>query len=92
MAMGWLIDDDQGQRRGVFDAGDGLTNCDAGNTGDGHDIAYLGLFGVGTFNPLKVNSLVILVLSSDPSRLEMLTSSPLRRVPLNTRAMARRPR
>ena len=44
------------------------------------------------FSPEKENSLVILIFSIEPSRLAMATSSPVRSVPLNTRAMARRPR
>jgi hypothetical protein len=42
--------------------------------------------------PLKLKSLVILAFCSEPSRLEMATSWPKFRVPLKTRAMARRPR
>ena len=44
------------------------------------------------FKPENENSLVIFVLCSDPSSLAMATSSPVRMVPLNTRAMAKRPR
>ena len=44
------------------------------------------------FSPANVNILVILVFSIEPSRLAMATSSPARSVPLNTRAIASRPR
>ena len=44
------------------------------------------------FSPAKVNILVIFVFCIEPSRLAMATSSPARNVPLNTRAMASRPR
>ena len=44
------------------------------------------------FRPENENSLVIFVLCSVPSSRAMPTSSPVRMVPLNTRAMARRPR
>ena len=44
------------------------------------------------FKPVNENSLVIFVFSNDPSRLAMLTSSPVHMVPLNTRAIASRPR
>ena len=43
-------------------------------------------------SPLKLNSLVMCVFCSEPSSLAMATSSPVRRVPLKTRAMASRPR
>jgi hypothetical protein len=43
-------------------------------------------------SPSKEKSLVILVFCSEPSRLEMLISSPVLSVPLKTRAMPRRPR
>ena len=44
------------------------------------------------FRPEKVNSLVIFVLYSDPSRREMFTSSPTCSVPWKTRQMAMRPK
>ena len=44
------------------------------------------------FRPAKENSLVIRVFCREPSSLAMATSSPVRSVPLKTRAMAMRPR
>ena len=44
------------------------------------------------FRPEKENSLVILIFSIEPSRFAMATSSPVRSVPLKTRAIASRPR
>ena len=82
-----------GSGAGFSMLGDGLADGDAGDAGDGHDVADLRSRSMSMrLSPLNVKSLVILVLCSEPSRLEMFTSSPVRSVPLNTRAMARRPR
>ena len=44
---GGLVDDDQRQRRGVFNAGKGLADGDAFDAGDGYDVAEFGLRGLG---------------------------------------------
>ena len=44
------------------------------------------------FSPENENSFVIFVFRNDPSSLAIATSSPVRMVPLNTRAIARRPK
>jgi hypothetical protein len=45
---GGLVDDDGGQGRGVFDAGDGFADGDAFNAGDGDNIVDLGSYDVHT--------------------------------------------
>ena len=48
-----LVDDDQRQRRGIFDVGDGLADGDAGDAGDGDDVADLGLLDVGALESVE---------------------------------------
>ncbi len=44
---GRLVDGDDGQRRGIFDIGDGLADVDALNPGHGDNVAQLGQLDVG---------------------------------------------
>ena len=50
---GGLVDDDERQRRGVLNAGDGLADGDAFNAGDGDDIAERGFGGLGALEAAR---------------------------------------
>src|SRR5580704_5528348 len=50
---GRLVDHNQRQRSRILKPGDRLSNCDAGNPRDGHDVADLGHLGVGTLQSIE---------------------------------------
>src|ERR1039458_314683 len=54
---GGLVDDDVGQRIGGLEAGDGFADGDAGDAGDGDDIAQFGLGDVGALESVKAEQL-----------------------------------
>jgi hypothetical protein len=47
------INDNERKRGGVFQAGDGLADGNAGNPGNGDDIAYLGHLGIRALEPVE---------------------------------------
>ena len=60
---GRLVDDDERQRRGILEVGDGFADGDAVDAGDGDDVADRRSRSMSMrLRPAKVKSLVILVL------------------------------
>ena len=82
-----------GSGAGFSTLGDGFADGDAFDAGDGYDVAHDWSRSISVrLRPEKVKSLVMRVFCSEPSRLEMLTSSPAWSVPWKTRQMAMRPK
>ena len=89
---GRLINRDPGSGAGFSAPGDGFTYRDSFNARDCNNVSEFSFGDIRTFQARERKKFGDLVVCSEPSSLAMPTSSPVRIVPLKTRAMAKRPR